>query len=293
MRAIVISCKFLIICTLFFSSCEKEANINIPDSTPKLVLYSIISPSDTVLYANIDVTRNLYTNYWNSKRHSFESLKVSFLDGDSAFQFTQFDTIGLQFKLKRKVYPGREYKITASCNGFENITATCKVPAYKQIEISVDTVNGPEGISYMRIHLRDFSDELSYYLVSAYQTEFHSYGTDSTTDECRLWNYDEILKYPFSKSQFYQDDYPSGKLFTTEFSYNYYNLVALAGLDITGVVLETDKNYYLYYESLKKYKRPANPFVEFSQVYSNVSGGYGVFACYNRYEKRLKFKKTK
>jgi hypothetical protein len=45
-------------------------------------------------------------------------------------------------------------------------------------------------------------------------------------------------------------------------------------------LLNTDKAYYDYQKSLEKYNSGEDPFTEPSPVYSNISGGLGIFAAY-------------
>lgn len=45
-------------------------------------------------------------------------------------------------------------------------------------------------------------------------------------------------------------------------------------------LLNVDKNYYNYHKSLANYKSGEDPFTETSPVYSNISGGLGIFAAY-------------
>jgi hypothetical protein len=48
-------------------------------------------------------------------------------------------------------------------------------------------------------------------------------------------------------------------------------------------LLHTDEHYYNYYRSVRRAKqRQANPFAEPVLIYSNVTGGLGVFGAYTR-----------
>jgi hypothetical protein len=52
---------------------------------------------------------------------------------------------------------------------------------------------------------------------------------------------------------------------------------------LVGQLLHVDRHYYLYHRSLRNAGRSQdNPFAEPVLVYSNVTGGLGVFAAYNR-----------
>jgi len=45
-------------------------------------------------------------------------------------------------------------------------------------------------------------------------------------------------------------------------------------------LLNTEKSYYLFHKSLADYEDGENPFAESSPVYSNISGGSGIFTSY-------------
>jgi hypothetical protein len=56
-------------------------------------------------------------------------------------------------------------------------------------------------------------------------------------------------------------------------------------------LLITDKDYFQYHNSIKKYTDGSNPFAEFSPVYSNVQGGVGIFSSYVKFEKTVDLNK--
>lgn len=45
-------------------------------------------------------------------------------------------------------------------------------------------------------------------------------------------------------------------------------------------ILNTNKEYYDYHESIKKYSGGDDPFTEVSPVFTNITGGLGIFAAY-------------
>jgi hypothetical protein len=48
-------------------------------------------------------------------------------------------------------------------------------------------------------------------------------------------------------------------------------------------LLHTDRHYYQYHLSVRGASRSQdNPFAEPTLIYSNVTGGLGIFAAYNR-----------
>jgi len=45
-------------------------------------------------------------------------------------------------------------------------------------------------------------------------------------------------------------------------------------------IYNLEKSYYLYHKSLDDYNDGANPFSEATPVYSNITGGLGIFTSY-------------
>lgn len=50
----------LLINSIYLFSCEQDANVQLPDIEPKLVVTSFISPDDTVIEVNITKTLPLF-----------------------------------------------------------------------------------------------------------------------------------------------------------------------------------------------------------------------------------------
>jgi uncharacterized protein (DUF1919 family) len=82
-----------------------------------------------------------------------------------------------------------------------------------------------------------------------------------------------------SESEFFNDEKQDGKRIYAN-SLTVFEPERSDSSFLVFYLLSTDKDYYTYHQSLNKYSGGEDPFTETSPVYSNVSGGLGIFAAY-------------
>jgi hypothetical protein len=297
----IIKIKYLIISILsllyifIFFSCEKNANnVELPKYTAKLVLHAFLSPSDTVINVMVETTKNIY----GIVEEYPETLPVKLIlisDNDS-IPFSPRDNDHV-CSLKYNVIAGKNYKIIAQCKGYPDASAICRVPEIKDINILVDTVsksydymvNGVwgsyQGLSAI-VKFQDIADEIDYYNIEAFSTSMNSiYGTISSL--LSIADKDGNIRY----NNLISDHLTDGQMISTNFGLSYFKSdTSEHSLIFNADVLHVDSEYYRYHNSLSKYKGSDNPFTEFSPVYSNIEGGYGIFCAYVKYEKSIKIK---
>ncbi len=284
-----------------FVSCEKDADLEIPGYSLKLAIHSFISPDDTLLKVHISTNRNVF----GTKEDYPGSLspEVILTDGNEELVFSKRDSLGF-CSLKYTILPGREYKLLVKCEGYPDAYATCKVPLRKEISINVDTINkyysyyydsnyppppgSPEGYIEQKVIVKftDIAGEKNYYNINATQTLEYLRG--KRTEILMADEQDNNFSYELTK--IVSDNSLDGKNISRTFQ-NHFSLdTALYSAILDAVVLETDAEYYKYHTSLQKYSGTDQPFTEYSPVYSNVSGGIGIFASYMKYKKSFKLK---
>lgn len=280
----------LLIAILIYS-CEKDSRLVTPDHIPRLVIHSYISPSDTVLRVHVSTNINIYGKV--NEYPKILPVEVTLMDGDKTIKFSPSDTFGF-CTAKYNVFPGRQYKLTARCKGYPDITAVCNIPALnKNMNITIDTLTEISPYNFRRLKVlmkfEDLPNEKNFYssaaiLIYSYRDN-HQYG--------EFYG----LLFPLNKkneevreSVVYSDYMMDGQEFDHSFRGNIENNPTLMPSKVIANVLEIDHDYYLHETSLKTYKGTDDPFTEFSPVYTNVSGGYGIFASYVKYEKIFKWK---
>lgn len=281
--ALAVSCMFL--------SCEKTADITTPEFKPKLVIHSFICPDDTFIRVHVGTNRNVFGEIRDYPKSL--PVTVTLIDGDIEKVFGPRDSSAV-CSLKYKIEPGKEYKLIARCDGYPDATARCRVPDYKNFIITADTLTELytyEYGTYKRqkfvFKFDDIQGMTNFYSIYATRVETSVYGTNVYP----LNIIDSEGYYYSYYMKLLTDHLVDGKTFLMEFNtYFDVNDRNLTSLEFNAYVLETDADYYKYHNSLEKYTDADEPLTEFSPVYTNVSGGYGIFASYVRHKKTLKLK---
>lgn len=277
---------FLIIINTF-SACEKNSNVITPDYTSKLVIHSFLCPSDSVVQVLVDGTYNVFGDFaLNSK--ALKNATVTMFDGEQMISFTGRDSLGFCYANYR-IQPSHEYKLQVTCPGFPDVTATCKVPENNNLAISTDTAlkKGIDEETYkyylLNVKFEDVPNQINYY------NQFVSLVDEPTNDN--------PYPYPYQTYLSPIDENNSNHNFETKvFSDKNFDKSYIIGYTsgktsiISVFILEIDADYYKYLNSLEKYKSTGIPFTEYYPVYSNISGGYGIFASFVKHQKTYRLK---
>ena len=299
MKNIKFSSIFMLVCTMLltFSACEEDAtNVDLPKYTPRLVVYAFISPSDTMITVKVSTTRNLFgvqTDYPTSV-----PIQLTFVDGDKQMYFDAAENS--TYTLRYTLEAGKEYTLKGTCKGYPDIKATCRIPALKAPNITIDTTSVLEkfdspynGVGYflankVKVNVYDKPNEVNYYNVIT-RVKFKRNEQDIQTYSLCVEK-KEINEEP-KYNKLFSDNLIDGKSTTIYYSISDFNAnPSIQYIIVKATVLEVDAHYYKYHTSLSNYQGGSDPFTEFSPVYSNVEGGYGVFCSYMKYEKEFKIK---
>lgn len=297
---------FFILSTFLLISCEKEADIETPSSTPKLVIHSFICPDDTIVKVHVSTTRNIF-GLLNDYPKDIAASIVMF-DGEEAVEFYPMYEEGFWFS-KHKIMAGKEYKLVVKCPGYPDVTATCKVPQIRTLDVEIDTTsefvkyeffdpNFPQSQSDYNgffaqkivVKFSDMAGEANFYNVLAYTSIEKYNGTETQVLYPQAREGEDYYNGPISYKVF-TDKLRDGSDFLCSFKNVYFNNdTSQYAININALVLETDAAYYQYHSSLNNYSGTDEPFTEFSPIYSNIQGGMGVFASYVKYLNVLKLK---
>ncbi len=248
----------LLISTLLFQ-CEsnpiliKKIKIDIPYQ-PKIVLFSVISPRDTVI--RVSVHKNEPVSGEIPKSNRIMNAQVSITDGvdtvymvmpeeNSAYYEYTIDTI--KFRIKA----GITYHLSATSPEGLHATASTKVPLntvdFKSIDVDID--------GGLRIIFDNIPGENDYYVISHFRID-QQFGF--------IYN-DELLQLIHGK------DILGNRLITKR-------VTLKSGIYIIGL---TDYNYYQYHKDLIELAISGGPFNEPSPIHTNIEGGLGLFGSYN------------
>ncbi len=263
-------------------SCERDANVALPEVESKIVLRCFISPNDTDIVARVTQSDPVFGSSSVGINDPITNAVVVISDGITQANLT-YHEFAQAYVIHQSVYPvfpGRQYIISVVAPGLKSVNATTIVPEAAPVisnwNISIeDTVDAEfeqrinvNGGLYWSNPIADpgyYSVQVSRVAANEYFEE--QYVTNSfDTFFKKLEEVEEPApSYSLNlKSSFYLQGYvePSDTA--------YFELY----------LLNVNSDYYHFNRSMEN-AMYSDPFTEPSFVYSNVVGGLGVFAAYN------------
>jgi hypothetical protein len=259
-----------------FNGCEKDVNnVALPPFEQKLVLASFISPLDSASFVLVRSNRKIYGELGAEEQAGIISGTIS--DGSRE---VELDTVkyGLQVSRdKMQIEYGKTYTLNVTSDKGLSAFATCTVPGRREFNAAADTFStpdpyGPTGSHQRRIDVRlsimDIPGEENYYRIAG-----KGIGYALNPRDGKQYTASDIMRF---EKDFFSDG--KGITIQTDYGLNYFFGYDSAFLEV--YLYNTEKSYYLYHKSLENYSGDGNPFREASPVYSNVTGGLGIFASY-------------
>jgi len=257
-------------------SCEREIDIvKLPEFTQKLVISSFISPGDTVSYITVSSNRRVFGEL--NVDESTGNLSAWFSDGSREIKL---DTSKTGFKFSPEdmhIEEGKTYTIRVLSDKGLSAEASCTVPFSRKTEIEVDTFRRvlsypgkPDLKSFMAdIFLSDYEGEENYYRIFGEQVTFDTAFSHSP----------DIYKFWQLGDKCFNDRGWDGKRSLVKTSHIIDPVMSDSSF-LRFYIMFTDKAYYTYHQSLNNYSNDENPFTEITPVFSNITGGLGIFSAY-------------
>jgi len=284
-------------------ACQKE-NVVIPDTGRKLVINGLIT-TDSVLNVRISNSYYFKDPYMGwATFPEFDSADVRFYRNNIFLDSLHYSDQDKRYFIyptsnykSNNIYPlsGYEYKIIVKRAGFPDATSTTTIPRLVKIE-KVDTAriilpHNSGFIMNCRIEFTDPPAEKNYYLFNIITRELpwgkrylefschdpvieEEFGSNSMAGK--------VLKYGYA----FSDKLIDGKKYNLNFSFEgsywynniYYPIPKTSYIYYFRLISVTEE-YYRFIQTLNLYNASySNPLAEPVMVYSNVSGGYGIFA---------------
>ncbi len=287
----------LFIVILLTAHCETDVNsVDLPEFQQKLVITSFISPSDSISYFNISSNKKIYGEFDTEK--PLGKLTGYISDG---IEEVALDTSGDGLKLNQnilKVNYGATYKIRVSSESGLTAEAFCSIPEKRDFALELDTFSiitqvppgmpTQQGNTYrsigFKISFKDVPDEENFFRLA-----FASilYNTNQATHKSYTMEGSPSLEKEFVTDKGLDGTNISVK---TLGNYSYYFNPPCDSVLLKVYLYHTEKSYFLYHKSLDDYNSGNNPFTEATPVFSNITGGLGVFTSYTIDSLILKFK---
>lgn len=259
---------------LLVTGCETNVDtVDLPEFSQKLVVTAFISPSDSVSYFLVSSNRRLYGEL--NPTEDAGNLSGYISDGTREIALDTF-RYGLKFDhRKMQVQYGLKYHIRISSDRGMTAEAECSVPEKRSFKIEADTFSVPSRFDWpgssrsigMKASFTDIAGEKNYYRM-----DFTGWAVNkkkSPVDPAEDRYYHGI----------FTDEGMDGEMIDVKANLRLNDFFRADSAEVILRLFNTEESYYLYHKSLRDYS-DGNPFSEATPVYSNISGGLGIFSAY-------------
>lgn len=268
----------LVACDLSLSR-EETAVIPLSDG-PTVTVF--LCPQDTVHRVRVRYTvPAIGASDENRFREDLKKTMVQLRQGEQVATLA-FDSIYQVFSVRARQFTfkeGETISLTVQMPKRSLVQASCTIPARKidSSSIQLEKVPTPSGDVLYRGRWRDIPNETNFYAFWILRTFY-----DSRTGAYSVQQ--ELARLPLNDQNLI-----NGEVVTDPFSFIIPRRNAPNGsYEQTEVlVCHTDEAYYTYHRLLGQIQRDPSPFTEPVRLPSNIEGGYGVMAGYNRVRVRL------
>jgi hypothetical protein len=265
-------------------ACEQDAKLDLPEKKPELVIAAFLSPEDEVR-VKLSRTYNIYGNIPSKPEMIQNAVVKIYSDTDTATLSFNAHPDSMFYQIipgNLHIIPGKNYKLYAEAPGYPAISSSCTVPDSLSKEISYTLerhLNGNGDSSYrLNIAWLDIPGRQNYYRVMA-----------EIVDTISGLSGIKQLKYlVFFNHEEIDDNGRDGALLQTGYGEAIlYQQSVLLHRHLVIYLVTCEPNYFSYHRSLSDYSG-IDPFTEPYNIFSNISGGKGIFSAYRSYIHRQK-----
>ncbi len=281
----------LLVGVCLLAACEKDVtSLNLPAIESQLAIYAFISPQDTVVSVGVYESKPVLEERPGSATDLIRDAVVTLSDGQKSVALSlpgngQYPGTSNYYVTARDfpIEAGKTYLLRVSTPDGRLATAQCTVPAAPPVpEVRFDpaldtTTSGTAGQNVYTgvLHWQDPAGEENFYRVDA------NVNRVRVDNQGMLWDDWGQVYWKAGKSTTFSDARLDGAQFsspetTLQVVRGYFRSVTLY-----AYLLHTDRAYFEYHRTLRA-NTDSNPFAEPVLLYSNVEGGLGVFAAFNR-----------
>ncbi len=259
---------FIILLIPLIFSCEKRANIDIPNSKPELVTACFAGANEDTIRLKLAWSSPIY--YTSKTNLESESSATVILSKGNQHYNMKWDSIGSQYIATNTFFKENDVLKLDISYQTHKVKASCTIPSKPQYEMKykgVEDVSNSDYISHMLVY--NFTNK-STASNSYYRILFLGYYFDKSSQKVyssNLYNSEsDLLSLVAGESKeikVYYDSYGS-----------YYRLDS-----VKYYIIHCSNDYYKYHKSVYNYSGD-DFFVEPSIIYNNVEGGLGIFSSY-------------
>ena len=291
---------FYTIIALTISACTKNAGkVKLPKTEKLLVVQCIMSPYVATTAVSVDWSQDYFNNPNQNPVSAVAKCTVTITSNGNTFTLTEKQAGVYSIdSLAMKVTPGQTYSLFVKEPGGKEATAVCTVPVisksslhYVGLDSQTVKIRGQEEKNYT-IHCELSDDVLSTDFYSFYPLGFYSgweYITDISTGQIIDSHWVEGRQDIYLEiDQKYRSDLEfNGQKKKIDFQMQAplnWGMPGTQSFHVDTLELQTiqgNEAYFRYHRSLESFSQnQGDPFAEPTLIYSNITGGIGIFAAY-------------
>lgn len=270
------------ILTLVFCCCRKPAEISIPFTEPKLVVSCFISPQDSLIQVAVSRSTPMNGNL-NQSREFIPELQATVKINNGTNDYI----LNYNANLKRYILDSSHLKIKQGETYFLNVTTTDNKSVHSHTTIPIRNTT-------LTYSLKENSAIKDGYLINGKWTDMNPSQTDNyifqvvytsfsvLSGHNSSGNFSDTIKMRVASATFVSDN--EGNQFDKTIEYTHYDKRDSVYTDL----ITLSEEYVRYREKASKAMGTLDsPFSEAIQMYSNIEGGLGIFAGFNRFSYRV------
>jgi hypothetical protein len=265
----------ILACALFLVSCETEAEVDVPAVDRQLTLTCFISDDIDLIHANFSWSIPVFGPN-SSPLPPPTDLLVTISNGIQV-DTLEYNSNTMEYELSTLEFPlvaGQSYTLLATDAAGHAIEATTNIPLElpevdsNNLTISTDIVGPFNDTMYtftFKTFLNDVSPNFDYYRLAYYNV--YTGGTDTS-------------EYLIAQRFINDNALNNGQLYIEkEVLASSYESVST---DLKAMyIIHSSEEYFKFHKTFNRQDN-GNPFAEPTLVYSNVTGGLGIFAGYRQ-----------
>ncbi|MBE9468212.1 MAG: DUF4249 domain-containing protein [Bacteroidetes bacterium] len=278
----IISLLLIILTVLINISCRKELDNYSINYDKQIVINGFITP-DSIVKINVSSTYPANVDNPN-KNDVFITDAICLLYENNLFIDTLNYTEKGFYICNFKPTVNKTYKLIVNVKGFNKISATTTIPKKVNFSVNLERMSG-----YLRFDgkiIFKSPSEDSYFIFNIL-TKDNTYGYDDL--QYHFYNPD-MGKFVQNECTINENIFTNTKFKNKTYSINIKYLYVSSDNYTYFWLTTINKDLYLNLKSKKSYKDVKDDiFAEPVNLYSNINGGLGIFAGYNRTQDSLFF----
>ena len=262
-------------CGLVLQACKKDATVKLPDIPSKLVIHSYISPQDPLIKVQVNLSAPLYGKRPLNQFEPVQQAHVTISSSLGSFVLPFDADMGAYVADSTfvKIRAGLSYSLSVSTPDGKFATASTHIPdANRSLACAVESVSGTGHRRYtVKSTWEDPPSTTDLYRIILEHTTYTLYRGDT-------------INRSYASSSLMKDTDSQNGVMTQR---SHFSVVENLKDSVYVHLLHVSQEYFSFTEKLPEDYSSDNPFTEPLQVYSNVPGGFGIFAGYNDYRVKV------